>query len=139
MLPCFVAAPFLTQSFSIVFTVSWASGTGLFFCIWFWATGAYLADPERFRLEIDEFGIRERLLASEEFWSWRDIDEIEMHPLDGSKVIVLLLKEKSWKRRLRLFGFDAMLSNQYAVSQEEILAHLLDQQKCSTQKLASNS
>ena len=129
MLPLFVAAPFLAQSFSIVFTCAWSVAMTMFFILWFWGAGTYLFYAERYGLEIDGVGIRERLLTREYSWKWEDVDSIQLRRLDNAEVIVLLLKEKSWKRKMKLASYDGMVYNRYALSTREILEHLHERQE----------
>lgn len=124
LLPCFGSAPFLVESFSVVFTAAWSIGAALFFIMWFWAVLSHLKDPNRFDLEVDAVGVRERLLLKEQFWKWADIESIELFYVDTARVVGFRLKQRTWKRRWRLAKFDAILLNQYAVSHVDILTHL---------------
>ena len=117
MLPLFAACPLLSESFSVVFTIGWSLGAVLFFVVWFWAAFAYLRDPDRFGLEIDVDGVRERLLTKELYWRWSDIERVQLFDVDTVKVVGFVLKQKGWQRRWRISKFDAVLSNQYAVAQ----------------------
>jgi len=128
-LPMSVAAPLMLESFSIVFSTSFLAGTCLFFSIWIWATGTYFFSADKFGLEVDKFGIREVLLLRNYFWKWNEIESVEIQRFDGAEVIVLLLKNKTWLRKVKLFPFDYFLSNQYAVSTQEIFELLLEHQK----------
>jgi len=117
------------------FAYAWLIGLFLFFLIWFSLTLSYLFSPMKYRLEIDQHGVRERLMASNREWLWSDIVEIGIFPYDSGSKVGFRLKQKSWSRRLRLTSFDAVLLNRYALTDSEIVEILRNLRQLHTEPL----
>ena len=99
-----------------------------------------LVAPNRFGLEIDSTGIKERCFLNERFWSWAEIKSIQLVDVDGSKVVGLTLDKETWQRKWRINVYDATLLNEYAVPHSVILVHLLEcQQKSQWPRKAADS
>ena len=123
-----VALPVFLIGFSMaddhswsLFAYAWLTGLFLFFLIWFSFSLSYLFSHRKYQLEIDQHGVRERLLASKRTWLWGDILEIGIFSYDANCKVGFLLKRKSLSRRLRITSFDAVLQNRYAMKDREIV------------------
>ena len=125
-LPVFGVAPFVVDSFSTIFTAAWVIFAALFFCHWLWGAVSYLRYADRFGIEIDSVGVRERSLYKEKVLKWADIESIELFGLEGygPRVVGFRLKQPTWKRRWKLVSYDAVFLNYYAAPHPQILACL---------------